>query len=144
MRSNQKPIAVSMGEPAGIGPDLALIAWANRKALGLPPFYIRGDEALLHERAQKMGLNARLRLVAPLNKGIRSRPSNCGNALVDPPAACTKVGKKSMVVTGVSHFVPPWITPGQLTTIGTLSPPSCREPFLSASHSVGKWPPLSE
>ncbi|NKX67329.1 4-hydroxythreonine-4-phosphate dehydrogenase PdxA [Labrenzia sp. 5N] len=64
MRSNQKPIAVSMGEPAGIGPDLALIAWANRKALGLPPFYIRGDEALLHERAQKMGLNARLRLVA--------------------------------------------------------------------------------
>ncbi|EAV46403.1 4-hydroxythreonine-4-phosphate dehydrogenase [Stappia aggregata IAM 12614] len=64
MRSNQKPIAVSMGEPAGIGPDLALIAWANRKALGLPPFYIRGDEALLQGRAQRMGLNARLKMVA--------------------------------------------------------------------------------
>ncbi|MEE4012432.1 4-hydroxythreonine-4-phosphate dehydrogenase PdxA [Roseibium sp. FZY0029] len=64
MRSNQKPIAVSMGEPAGIGPDLALIAWANRKALGLPPFYIRGDEALLQARAERMGLNARLKMVA--------------------------------------------------------------------------------
>ena len=64
MRSNRKPIAVSMGEPAGIGPDLALIAWANRKALGLPPFYIRGDEALLQGRAQRMGLNARLKMVA--------------------------------------------------------------------------------
>jgi 4-hydroxythreonine-4-phosphate dehydrogenase len=64
MRSNQKPIAVSMGEPAGIGPDLALIAWANRKALGLPPFYIRGDESLLQGRAKRMGLNARLKMVA--------------------------------------------------------------------------------
>lgn len=63
MRSNQKPIAVSMGEPAGIGPDLTLIAWANRKALGLPPFYIRGDETLLQERARKIGLNARLKSV---------------------------------------------------------------------------------
>jgi 4-hydroxythreonine-4-phosphate dehydrogenase len=64
MRSNQKPIAVSMGEPAGIGPDLALIAWANRKALGLPPFYIRGDASLLQDRAKRMGLNARLKMVA--------------------------------------------------------------------------------
>lgn len=33
------PIAVTMGEPAGIGPELIIDIWARRKELGLPPFY---------------------------------------------------------------------------------------------------------
>lgn len=50
------PVAVSMGEPAGIGPELAVLAWANRKLLDLPPFYVRGDKALLEERARTIGV----------------------------------------------------------------------------------------
>lgn len=65
MRSRQDPIAVSMGEPAGIGPDLVLLAWANRKSLGLPPFYVRGDESLFRSRAQRLGMPARIEAVAP-------------------------------------------------------------------------------
>lgn len=49
-----------MGEPAGIGPDLTLLAWANRKALCLPSFYVRGDYQLLSQRAETLGLNIRL------------------------------------------------------------------------------------
>lgn len=65
MDRDQKPVAVSMGEPAGIGPELALVAWENRRALRLPPFYIRGDETLLLERAATLGLKIRIESVAP-------------------------------------------------------------------------------
>ncbi|MHA7773246.1 4-hydroxythreonine-4-phosphate dehydrogenase PdxA [Roseibium sp. M-1] len=65
MRSPKESIAVSMGEPAGIGPDLVLMAWANRKSLGLPPFYVRGDESLFRSRAERLGMSARLQAVAP-------------------------------------------------------------------------------
>lgn len=54
-----------MGEPAGIGPDLALQAWAGRRALGLPSFYVRGDVSLLASRAEMLGLNLRIEAASP-------------------------------------------------------------------------------
>ncbi|EFO29629.1 4-hydroxythreonine-4-phosphate dehydrogenase [Roseibium sp. TrichSKD4] len=51
-----KPLAVTSGEPAGIGPDITLLAWANRRKLQLPYFYIRSDVSLLTERARQLGL----------------------------------------------------------------------------------------
>jgi 4-hydroxythreonine-4-phosphate dehydrogenase len=33
-----RPLALTMGEPAGIGPDITLAAWLRRSELGLPPF----------------------------------------------------------------------------------------------------------
>jgi 4-hydroxythreonine-4-phosphate dehydrogenase len=33
-----KPLALTSGEPAGIGPDIALEAWLRRAELDLPPF----------------------------------------------------------------------------------------------------------
>ncbi|MBN9670007.1 4-hydroxythreonine-4-phosphate dehydrogenase PdxA [Roseibium aggregatum] len=71
----ETPIAVSMGEPAGIGPDLVLLAWKNRRALGLPGFYVRGDEALLAQRAATLGLNVPMARVAP--EMAASRFSKC-------------------------------------------------------------------
>jgi len=38
-----KPLALTLGEPAGIGPDLAIAAWLRRTELNLPPFYLLGD-----------------------------------------------------------------------------------------------------
>ena len=37
------PIAVSLGEPAGIGPELTLKAWAARRAENVPTFFAIGD-----------------------------------------------------------------------------------------------------
>ncbi|MBY0305994.1 MAG: 4-hydroxythreonine-4-phosphate dehydrogenase PdxA [Sphingomonas sp. 28-62-20] len=37
------PIAVSMGDPAGIGPEVAAKAWAGRREHGLAPFFAVGD-----------------------------------------------------------------------------------------------------
>jgi 4-hydroxythreonine-4-phosphate dehydrogenase len=54
------PLALTLGEPAGIGPDIALKAWLRRQELKLPPFYILGDGAFLAERARTLGIDVKL------------------------------------------------------------------------------------
>lgn len=51
------PIAVSMGEPAGIGPDLILKLYAERERHRLPPFIVCGSMAFLAARARRLGLD---------------------------------------------------------------------------------------
>jgi 4-hydroxythreonine-4-phosphate dehydrogenase len=60
-----KPLALTSGEPAGIGPDIALKAWLRRDELKLPSFYWLGDATLLDRRAHAMGVNIRLAEVTP-------------------------------------------------------------------------------
>lgn len=61
----QPPVAVTLGEPAGIGPDIALKAWRERRARGLAPFYIVGDPDFLARRARRMDLDVPIAAVAP-------------------------------------------------------------------------------
>jgi 4-hydroxythreonine-4-phosphate dehydrogenase len=51
------PIAISMGEPAGIGPDLILKLYAERQKHKLPPFIVVGNMAFLAARARRLGLD---------------------------------------------------------------------------------------
>lgn len=55
-----KPLALTSGEPAGIGPDITLAAWLRRRELDLPPFYLLGDRASIAERAKVLGLAVEL------------------------------------------------------------------------------------
>lgn len=50
------PIAITMGEPAGIGPDLILQLFSRRAELELPPFVVFGSMAFLASRARRLGL----------------------------------------------------------------------------------------
>ena len=52
-----QPLVLTLGEPAGIGPDLALAIWRRRAELDLPPFYIVADPAFLRRRADQLGLD---------------------------------------------------------------------------------------
>ncbi len=52
-----KPLALSQGDPAGIGPDIALMAWAKRREHGLPPFLYIGDHSALAARATMLGID---------------------------------------------------------------------------------------
>src|SRR5262249_15050683 len=45
------PVAVTMGDPAGIGPDVTILSWLLRDARACPPFFALGDVALYAERA---------------------------------------------------------------------------------------------
>jgi 4-hydroxythreonine-4-phosphate dehydrogenase len=51
-----KPLALTTGEPAGIGPDITLKAWLQRNELKLPAFYVLGDRDFLDKRAKALGL----------------------------------------------------------------------------------------
>lgn len=52
-----KPLAISMGEPAGIGPDIILSLYARRAELNLPPFITFGHAGFLAARARRLGLS---------------------------------------------------------------------------------------
>jgi len=54
-----KPLALTLGEPAGIGPDIAIAAWLRRHELQLPPFYLLGDSAFITARAKLLGVDVR-------------------------------------------------------------------------------------
>ena len=43
LRALQSPLAVSLGDPAGIGPEVIAKCWDNRDRLDLPPFVAIGD-----------------------------------------------------------------------------------------------------
>jgi 4-hydroxythreonine-4-phosphate dehydrogenase len=47
-------LALTIGEPAGIGPDITIAAWARRSELKLPPFYLLGDASFLAARAKEL------------------------------------------------------------------------------------------
>lgn len=60
-----KPLALTIGEPAGIGPDIAISAWHRRHELRLPAFYLIGDKAFLAQRAKILGVELPLIAAQP-------------------------------------------------------------------------------
>lgn len=71
-----RPLALTLGEPAGIGPDLALLLWTEREALGVPPFLMIGDPVFLAVRARLLNLPVQI-----ANADARSAPSLFAQAL---------------------------------------------------------------
>lgn len=57
MSKPELPLAVSLGDPSGIGPDILLEAWLNRKKNTLPKFFVAGDSAFLERRAKLLNLD---------------------------------------------------------------------------------------
>jgi 4-hydroxythreonine-4-phosphate dehydrogenase len=50
-----RPIALTIGEPAGIGPEILIAAWRQQKSTSVPAFYCLGDANLLRRRSQLLG-----------------------------------------------------------------------------------------
>ena len=50
------PLALTLGDPAGIGPDVTLLAYAARSREEIPSFLLVGDEGVLAVRAEALGL----------------------------------------------------------------------------------------
>jgi 4-hydroxythreonine-4-phosphate dehydrogenase len=59
------PLVLTLGEPAGIGPEITLLAWLRRSSEHIPTFYLRGDIALLRQRAAQLQLAVPFAEVAP-------------------------------------------------------------------------------
>ncbi|TMM50377.1 4-hydroxythreonine-4-phosphate dehydrogenase PdxA [Qipengyuania marisflavi] len=56
MTAPLKPLAVSLGDPAGIGPELIVEAWAQRDSAGLKPFFVIGGKAVIEAAARTRGI----------------------------------------------------------------------------------------
>jgi 4-hydroxythreonine-4-phosphate dehydrogenase len=67
MVKKNKPIAVTMGDPSGVGPDITIQTWLRRKQLGVPDFVYVGSEELLIKRAKKLGLKINTALINSIN-----------------------------------------------------------------------------
>ena len=83
------PLAVTMGEPAGIGGEIALKAWLQSRA-DLPPFYLIDDPDRLASLARRLGWPVPIRPidaparapaifaealpVVPIGMGVRAEP----------------------------------------------------------------------
>ncbi len=85
-----------MGDPAGIGPDITLQAWARRSALDLPPFFIAGDPAVFIDRVRRLALDAS---VVPVE-------------IIERPEDAQAVFARALPVRPLRQPLPP-VAPGQ-------------------------------
>jgi 4-hydroxythreonine-4-phosphate dehydrogenase len=59
------PLALTLGEPAGIGPDITFAAWRARAQLELTPFYLLADPDFIARRARAMASDIGIAVVEP-------------------------------------------------------------------------------
>jgi 4-hydroxythreonine-4-phosphate dehydrogenase len=64
MAAAERPLALTLGDPAGIGPDITLLAWTARTREMIPPFFLVGDPVVLEERTQALGLRVPIATIA--------------------------------------------------------------------------------
>jgi 4-hydroxythreonine-4-phosphate dehydrogenase len=62
---SDRPLALTLGEPAGIGLDIAIAAWRRRGELGLPPFYLIADPDHVRRRAARLAISLPVAVVEP-------------------------------------------------------------------------------
>lgn len=89
MTQDELPLAVSCGDPSGIGPDVLLKAYSQRAAHDFTPFYVLGNAEQLSARARLLQLDIDVRPsthdqvngifahalpVVPLVNGLRETP----------------------------------------------------------------------
>jgi 4-hydroxythreonine-4-phosphate dehydrogenase len=91
MTGEKPPLAMTMGDPAGIGPELALAAWRGRMAAA--PFFVFAAPGVLAAAARRAGFEAPVietdpaGAAAAFSKGLPVVPLN--NAVQDKPGRPT-------------------------------------------------------
>jgi 4-hydroxythreonine-4-phosphate dehydrogenase len=59
------PLALTLGEPAGIGSDITFAAWHHRAELELPPFYLLADPNFIERRASRIARDIPIAVTQP-------------------------------------------------------------------------------
>lgn len=78
------PLALTMGEPSGIGPDLVLSLWQQRDQLNLPPFTVFGCIDTLALRATALGIDVP---ISPVEKHAIPQADSTGIPVINLPVA---------------------------------------------------------
>ncbi|HKR20238.1 MAG TPA: 4-hydroxythreonine-4-phosphate dehydrogenase PdxA [Stellaceae bacterium] len=69
------PLALTMGEPAGIGGEITLKAWRERVTCAIPPFFVIDDPARLAALAQAIDVDAPVREIHDPGEAARVFPN---------------------------------------------------------------------
>lgn len=124
--SRLPPLAVTMGEPAGVGGELTLAAWRARVDQKLPPFFVVDDPDRLSALAERLGVTVPVReitapehaaqvfadglpvlresLAAPVVPGqLDSRNASAVINALDRAIDLAQAGRASAVVTNPIH-----------------------------------------
>jgi 4-hydroxythreonine-4-phosphate dehydrogenase len=96
-RSSALPLALTMGDPAGIGLDITLAAWLQRAQRRLPPFVLFGDQQALASRARALNLDVALAVVGT----PREATAAFADALPVLPLASAKSAGDTAVVDAI-------------------------------------------
>ena len=141
------PLALTLGEPAGIGPELTLDIWRRRAVLRVPPFYVIGDPDFFRSRAKALGLDVPVKAVTaseaaaafdralpvvPLDMKVTARPGTPDDS--SAPAAIASIrhaandvlaGRASAIVTNPIAknvlYRAGFAEPGHTEFLGTLA-----------------------
>ena len=120
------PLALTMGEPAGIGGEITLRSWQQRREAGLPPFFIIDDPDRLAGLSRDLALGAPVSEIAtpqaaveifdqalpvlPLGRRVTAEPGRleAGNAQavlesIERAVALVREAEAAAVVTNPIH-----------------------------------------
>ncbi|ATU92154.1 4-hydroxythreonine-4-phosphate dehydrogenase PdxA [Phyllobacterium zundukense] len=104
-------LAVSSGDPSGIGPDIAISAWTLREKMHVPPFFLLADPELIASRAALLGQQCPIEITTPENASnvfgralpvvpLQNRQSDRpGVPLVDSAAATIEAVEQAVALT---------------------------------------------
>jgi 4-hydroxythreonine-4-phosphate dehydrogenase len=65
-----QPLALTLGEPAGIGPDITFAAWRRRAELELSPFYLLADPSFVARCAERIAPDLAIAVVEPATAAV--------------------------------------------------------------------------
>ncbi len=158
-----QPIAVTMGDPAGIGGEITLMAWRARREKNLPAFFVLDDPARLQRLAQDVGLDVPMRAVqsaaeataafpralpvlplalpAPVQLG-KPNPANAPAviAAIDRAVALVRRGEAAAVVTNPIHkhslYAAGFKAPGHTEYLAQLAGPGVRPVMMLACPTL--------
>jgi 4-hydroxythreonine-4-phosphate dehydrogenase len=149
------PLAITLGDPAGIGPEVILAAWARLKAeRRAPPAFVVGGPELLREVAEQLGIDCPIVPIAdpaeallagaaglPVLAGVDGRwsPGRCHVIGARLALASLQWGTKFALSGLASALVTAPVSKGQLAEIGWDYPgqteflaDACARPYRDA------------
>ncbi len=92
------PLAISIGEAAGIGPDLILQIYSGRSQISLPVFIVYGNLEFLRARAKRLGLSIKIEPSSPDKAheifSYALPVMDMGESVLDSPGIICEAGSK--------------------------------------------------
>lgn len=64
------PICASLGDPAGVGPELLAAAWAQRESAGIAPFFVAGSAGILRAAIAARGIAVPVRVIGSPDEAL--------------------------------------------------------------------------